>query len=123
MGVYAGSYAHGLQSVGFFLDETAADSYRLCMRAWNGWYHCTASTYGTWLRGDPRGWRARHHREHVLGDYRSPPPKGMYGKLHERSKKLMKRGEVHIVDPRIRQIVVDEFVKRLQLAKRDVIIA
>ena len=41
------------------------------MPAWNHWYHCTAHTYGTWLRGDPRGWRARHHREHVDGDYRN----------------------------------------------------
>ena len=22
---------------------------------WNDWYHITCNTYGTWLRGDPRG--------------------------------------------------------------------
>lgn len=53
--------------------------------------HCTGSTYGTWLRGDPRGWRARDHREHVEGDYRSPPPRGTYDALHAQSKGLMKR--------------------------------
>ena len=46
------------------------------MSAWNGWYHVTGGTYGTWLRGDPRGWRDRKHRTHVEGDYRHPPPKG-----------------------------------------------
>lgn len=42
--------------------------------AWNGWYHINGNTYGTWIRGDTRGWRARHHREHVEGDYKNPPP-------------------------------------------------
>ncbi|XVJ59395.1 MAG: hypothetical protein HEQ23_08310 [Tepidisphaera sp.] len=41
--------------------------------AWNGWYHLNGNTYGTWIRGDERGWRARHHREHVDGDYHNPP--------------------------------------------------
>ena len=44
--------------------------------AWNGWYHVTANTYGTWLRGDPRGWRERHHRKHVEGDYQTRPVPG-----------------------------------------------
>ena len=66
------------------------------MRAWNHWYHCTAHTYGTWLRGDHRGWRSRHHREHVVGDYQNPPPLGLYAKLYERSKRLMKRDPVKI---------------------------
>jgi hypothetical protein len=57
---------------------------------WNSWYHCTGSTYGTWVRGDPRGWRAKGHREHVEGDYKRPPPKGEYAKLEVQSKRLMK---------------------------------
>ena len=61
------------------------------MRPWMNWMHCTGSTYGAWLRGDPRGWRARDHREHVEGDYRNPPPKGAYDELFERSKQSMKR--------------------------------
>ena len=64
------------------------------IRPWMNWMHCTGSTYGTWLRGDPRGWRARRHREHVEGDYRKPPPPGVYDALHERSKRLMKRSGV-----------------------------
>lgn len=60
-------------------------------RAWNNWFHCTGSTKGTWLRGDPRGWRARHHREHCEGDYKNPPPPGAYRELYELSKRLTKR--------------------------------
>ena len=66
------------------------------MLAWRNWFHCSGSTYGTWLRGDPRGWRARHHREHVNGDYKNPPPPGTYDGLHEHSKRLMERGEVFL---------------------------
>jgi REP element-mobilizing transposase RayT len=36
------------------------------------------TTYGAWLPGDPRGFRTRHHRDHVDGDYKSPPPVGVY---------------------------------------------
>lgn len=46
--------------------------------AWNNWYHCVGSTYGTWLRGDPRGFRTFRHREHVDGDYRRPPAAGVW---------------------------------------------
>ena len=61
------------------------------MSAWNNWLHCTGSTKGAWLRGDPRGWRARHHREHCEGDYRNPPPKGAHDVLYELSKRLTRR--------------------------------
>ena len=37
-----------------------------------GTYHCMASTYGTWLLGDDRGWHERNHYEHVSGDYKHP---------------------------------------------------
>ncbi|MEX0654502.1 MAG: hypothetical protein WDZ31_12195 [Phycisphaeraceae bacterium] len=63
-------------------------------RAWNNWYHCMGNTYGTWLPGDGRGFRTRHHREHVEGDYKFPPPPGMYDELFERSKRVMKRPAV-----------------------------
>jgi hypothetical protein len=66
------------------------------MTAWNGWYHIDGHTYGTWLRGDPRGWRARHHREHVEGDYRHPPPAGTYDHLYRLSKQLMKARPVFL---------------------------
>jgi len=72
------------------------------MGAWNGWYHVIGNTYGTWLPGDPRGWRSRHHGEHVDGDYKRPPPCGLYDGLHQNAEALKKRGAV-ILSPRDRQ--------------------
>ena len=66
------------------------------MRPWNDWYHVNGNTHGTWLRGDPRGWRARHHREHVQGDYKDPPPTGTYDKVYARSGRLMIRPPVRL---------------------------
>lgn len=60
-------------------------------RPWNDWYHCIGNTYGTWLPGDPRGFRTRHHREHVEGDYKNPPIRGRYDRRYERAKSLMNR--------------------------------
>jgi galactokinase len=53
------------------------------LRAWNNWYHIMFSTYGQWLPGDERGWRTRHHRDHIEGDYNrrvySRRADGLYG--------------------------------------------
>lgn len=38
------------------------------------WFHVWFSTYGTWLRGDTRGFRDHDHRIHSSGDYSAPPP-------------------------------------------------
>src|SRR4051812_14373566 len=80
---------------------------------WNDWYHVTVHVYGSWLRGDPRGWRSRHHREHVEGDYKHPPPKGTYDQLYELSKALMKRDPVRIAAA-LRQFVANAVAARLQ---------
>jgi hypothetical protein len=59
-----------------------------------GWFHVIVTAYGAWLPGDPRGFRTRHHREHVEGDYKNPPPPGLYDGLFARSKGLLKQGPV-----------------------------
>lgn len=82
------------------------------MASWEYWYHCTAHTYGTWLRGDPRGWRARDHREHVDGDYKHPPPPGKYTELFELSKSRMNRDPVKIRRD-LHQFVLDQVIQRL----------
>jgi hypothetical protein len=71
-------------------------------------------TYGTWLPGDPKGFCTRHHREHVDGDYKNPPPTGAYGQLHERSKHLMARDAVYLsIAQRTRAVeeIVRSFLK------------
>lgn len=54
------------------------------------WFHTVLTTYGAWLHGDARGFRTRHHREHVEGDYKNPPPPGMYEERARRSRELQK---------------------------------
>jgi hypothetical protein len=56
----------------------------------SSWFHCILTTYGAWLPGDPRGFRTRHHREYVEGDYKNPPPQGIYEGRLARSKQLQK---------------------------------
>jgi hypothetical protein len=35
------------------------------VKPWCDWYHIMCNTFGTWLPGDPKGFRTRHHREHT----------------------------------------------------------
>ncbi len=63
------------------------------MQLRSGWRHCLSSTYGTWLPGDPRGFRTRGHREHVEGDYKSPP-KQDYSMRHEAATDRLKQPPV-----------------------------
>jgi hypothetical protein len=60
------------------------------------WFHVTAHTYAAWLHGDPKGFRTRHHREHIVGDYKNPPPPGMYDQKLARSRALLKQEPVRL---------------------------
>jgi REP element-mobilizing transposase RayT len=55
------------------------------------WWHLILTTPGSWLPGDPRGFRSRGHRINSSGDYQNPPPRGehagLYHPHHTRSKK------------------------------------
>lgn len=76
------------------------------------WYHCITSTYGAWLYGDARGFRTRHHREHVDGDYKSPPPPGLYAKEYTRSVRSLKQAPVRI-GKALRRVVGEAFREKL----------
>ena len=78
------------------------------MPAWRHWYHAIASTYGSWLPGDPRGFRTRAHREHVEGDYKSPPPAGKFAVRHAAAQRR-RRGEPVRCSSEQRCVVSDEF--------------
>jgi hypothetical protein len=78
--------------------------------AWERWYHLTTHTYGTWLPGDDRGFRTRHHRLHVDGDYKRPPPPGRYAGLHRHSQSIMTRPPV-LLNPEQRARAVAELVR------------
>ncbi len=78
------------------------------------WFHLTSHTYGAWLYGDPRGFRTRHHREHIDGDYKNPPPRGMYDDKLVRSRELLKQDPVRLT-PEWRPIVGRAVRDKIQL--------
>ena len=77
------------------------------------WYHCTTHTYGAWLPGDPRGFRTRHHREHIEGDYKRPPAPGTYTERHAASRELMPQAAV-VFAADLREFVCRTLVTKLQ---------
>lgn len=92
------------------------------IKAWNAWFHCMCNTYGTWLRGDHRGWRERHHRKHVVGDYKRPPKKGSFEHIEKKSKDSMKRDPVFL-EAELRRIALLAIVTCLMRDGIDVLVA
>ena len=68
------------------------------------WVHFVETVYGAWLYGDARGFRTRHHREHVEGDYKAPPPAEKYNDRRQRSAASLKQPPV-VLEPAWRPIV------------------
>jgi len=77
------------------------------------WFHLTTHTYGAWLYGDARGFRTRHHREHIEGDYKNPPPRGTYDTQRECSQRLLKQDPV-VLTPEWLPIFGDAVRDKLQ---------
>jgi hypothetical protein len=77
------------------------------------WYHNILTTYGAWLYGDTRGFRTRHHREHVEGDYKNPPLPGQYDDLLRRSRESLKQSPV-ILPTQLREVVGAALRERLE---------
>jgi len=78
------------------------------------WCHIIITTYGAWLPGDARGFRTRHHREHVVGDYKNPPPPGMYAKQERRSRQLLSQSPVFLAPewrPRVGRALWQEMTR------------
>ncbi|QDU34815.1 hypothetical protein KS4_28910 [Poriferisphaera corsica] len=44
-------------------------------------FHVILHTYGSWLPGDPKGFRAVKHKKHCEGDWKNPPPNGLHNGL------------------------------------------
>jgi len=74
---------------------------------WNRWFHCIGGTYGSWLPGDPRGFRTRHHREHVEGDYHNPAPAGIYESRHQGAAESLRFDPVTL-RPEDRRVICQE---------------
>jgi len=59
------------------------------------WYHVIVTTYGAWLYGDARGFRTRHHRQHIDGDYKNPPTDD-YSEIELRSRESLEQDAVSL---------------------------
>jgi len=70
------------------------------------------STFGTWLRGDARGFRDHGHRIHSSGDYRSPPPPAEHAGLRRWVQRVMHKRPV-VLDASARVVVRDWLVASL----------
>jgi hypothetical protein len=73
------------------------------------WFHVILTTYGAWPPGDRRGFRTRHHREHVDGDYKRPPPTERYRAREIWSRSLLKQPPV-VIPEKLRP-AVGEFIR------------
>lgn len=80
-------------------------------KPWSGWHHVVITTYGQWVPGDPRGFRTRRHREHVEGDYKSPP-QADYRERLAGSRQSMTRAPVRL-DPAKQTLVAKAMGRRL----------
>ncbi len=121
------SQAGPRKAVGFFMDSgwggmilkprygypSALDYTATMARPWNNWHPCITGTYGSWLYGDPRGFRTYQHREHVEGDYRQPPPPGTYTELYEQTQRSMTRDAVAL-SPKERHAVAQALTEKMR---------
>lgn len=78
---------------------------------WDNWVHAIVSTYGTWLPGDPRGFRDHGHRVHSSGDYKRPPPPGEHAGLHRYAKR--RAGPEVVIPPALREPIAGAFAEKL----------
>ena len=79
------------------------------------WRHVVLSTHGSWLPGDPRGWRSRYHKRHSSGDYQTPPPDGEHRGLHELAQSQC--DSVVMMSQAMRETVGILFLQSLQKAQ------
>jgi hypothetical protein len=76
------------------------------------WCHVIISTHNSWLPGDPRGFRAKDHKIHSSGDYKSPPPIGEHAGLHVYSKRIS--GDAVVIPALLRPTVGGEILAKLR---------
>ena len=77
------------------------------------WYHIILTFYGNWLPGDSRGFRTRNHHTHIEGDYKNPPPDGLYDGLLHHMESILKQ-EVVILSETQQGIVGKAMKEKLE---------
>jgi hypothetical protein len=84
------------------------------------WRHVILNTRSSWLPGDPRGFRNRHHRIHSAGDYKHPPLAGEHAELYHTNLSTACE-EVHLTK-NLRPLVGQTLTQYLQRAGHPVIV-
>lgn len=87
-----------------------ASSQRSSQRSW---FHFWFSTFGTWLRGDRRGFRDHDHRIHSSGDYHNPPPAEEHAGLRRWTLEHLHKDPVRLTVPQ-RSKALDRLIASLQ---------
>ena len=75
------------------------------------WRHVILHTKNSWLHGDERGFRDRHHRIHSTGDSKNTPPKIEHEGLRRWSQN--RAGDPVLLSKDLRPLIVKAFVDRL----------
>jgi hypothetical protein len=81
--------------------------------------HVQWNTYGSWLPGDPRGFRNRDHRIHSSGTYKAPPPAGEHAALHMYAATRLVRNPVELSED-LRARVLAAVVQKAALLRRPI---
>ncbi len=81
--------------------------------AGRAWWHLILTTKGSWLPGDPRGFRDHNHRLHSSGDYRHLPPTGEHAGLLRHNQRLA--AAAVILSPAARELIGSALRSKLQL--------
>jgi len=83
------------------------------------WVHVTGHTYGSWLPGDDRTFRTRHHREHITSDTKR------YANRRTRAQEAMRSAgrERVMLSVEARRVALDAMVDALQFKGAHVRIA
>lgn len=89
----------------------------------DAWFHVIFSNYGTWLRGDRRGFRDHDHRIHSSGDYRNPPPPHEHAGLRRWCIQVMHKNPVRLSAPLRERVGKAVVVRMRELEVRMIAIA
>ncbi len=73
---------------------------------------CVIGTLNSWLPGDQRGFRSKHHKVHSSGDYKNLPPEGEHAGLLKYSEQIS--GPPVIIPRELREVIGRKILEKLR---------
>jgi REP element-mobilizing transposase RayT len=83
------------------------------------WQHVILGSRCSWLHGDPRGFRDRHHRLHSSGDYKNRPPANEHAHVRKYYNKRARKTVSFSLELRI--LTLREFVQKMRRLGHNII--